>query len=129
MRVLIVLYRTKPIITCIVEQGYVLCPTVSHGLIHDSGATSALTRDCHTCRIATKRLDVLLHPLQGKVHIQKPCVESTIRLDILTRQESECAETILNDYRDEAIVVRGDKLGWIEALSAEESVPATISRK
>ena len=71
--------------------------SIGHRLIHDGTRTCTLTRNRHTRRITSKLADMLLHPLQGEVHVKKTCIERAIFFDVNAWQESKGAKSVLDD--------------------------------
>lgn len=63
--------------------------TPEHGQLHNGAGACGLARDGDAPGVATKDVGIVLHPLQGQLHVKEPGVELTLLLDILRRQEAK----------------------------------------
>ena len=82
------------------------------GCVHTIRSTrptsSTLTADSNSGSVAAEKSNIRLHPLQRKGHILQPSVHSPIPINLIRRQEAKCAESILDCYADETVIVRVD---------------------
>jgi len=68
-----------------------------------SGSTSSgYTKDGHFPRISSKRLNVILHPLQRKALIQQPCIHNATPGYLMASKEAKSSELCLHKYLNDA---------------------------
>lgn len=70
-------------------------------------------------------MDVILHPLQRKRLIQDARVDNTIPEDLIRRQKSKSAQSVLDRHADEAVVVVVDDVGKV-GLPASRTVTTAV---
>lgn len=109
----------------IVKKRLTLVTPVRHSLKHDSTRTSRLARNSNPPGVSAKFSDVRLNPLKSKTLIQKTGIDLAILFNVFRREKAKCAESILNDDCNEAIVICVDQLtGIIDC--AKETVTTSI---
>lgn len=85
--------------------------------MHDRASASTFTHDCHTARISTKSLDMILNPLKTKPLI----IQSSIRytaflLKIWAREPAKCTKAVVDCYKNKAVIARLDQASWVAVV-------------
>ena len=107
----------------IIKKRLTLRAPVRHSLKHDRTSTSRLSSNGNLLRVSTEPSDVRLNPLKSKTLIQKTGIELAIPFNVFRREKAECAESVLDDNCNEAIVICVDQLTRI--IDCAEKTVAT----
>jgi hypothetical protein len=106
----------------VVEKVLCLMAAVGHGLVQDRGGARALSCEGDSAGVTAEFGNIGLHPFKGEVLVDQAGIEHTGVLDVLTSEESKGTEAVLDDDRDETILVLLHNLGGVKTSDTEEIV-------